>query len=163
MKEFYNKVLDEEDISKISGSFFSFIIDKMRIGRTIVIYDPEDCSWDMDAYGILRIGSLIWYPAKKSREGYEYDSPRGYISNININPEYQGRGLGQSLLEFTLNDMEEQRITTASFYTRRNNKRMRHIAEKFGFSIGKEERDFLYYEKSLNQKTSEVCSGHDLI
>lgn len=61
----------------------------------------------------------------------------GHISNVAVDPAYQGQGIGSRLLEAFLRVMKSRGVTSATLEMRVSNEAARKLYEKFGFkSVG---------------------------
>lgn len=124
--------MEEIASAKIEGLIgrLSQFIDK---GRMIAICDQPYEHYQENPSDFFRIGHATWNVREKSYEGEEFNTLRGYISNFLIAERYRDKGLGQTLMRFTLADIVSQGIVVASKHARFDNKKMHHILKKTGF------------------------------
>ena len=59
---------------------------------------------------------------------------RVYLQAFRIEPSYQGYGLGQKLMEYTIEDLENKGITEFTIGVEDNNEVAKHIYFKYGFT-----------------------------
>lgn len=85
---------------------------------------------------------------------------RVYLQAFRIDKKCQGLGLGQKLIQFALSDLEQQGYTEFTIGVEDDNKRVKHIYFKFGFTeaidrgYGDEfdPSDYTLYMKSIQKK-----------
>lgn len=147
----YFKVLENKNLSRLVNEMTPSVFDKLNKKRTIVVCDKPAEHYIRCPLDLFDIGSASWEKRENNFDEYPYDTPREYISTVNISRINQNQGLGQQLIKFTLQDIAEQGIRIASIHTDFDNRRMQHIVEKLGF---KEKNSYftnhhLYYEKEF--------------
>ena len=82
-----------------------------------------------------RDGKVIGY-TYASMEGYDYMSlrgPAGVLSDILVDPDYRGQGVGRMLLDATLSELKSRGAPRAVLSTAEGNDRAQHIFEQAGF------------------------------
>ena len=58
---------------------------------------------------------------------------RVYFEAFRINRKYQGKGLGQKLIEYTINDLKEKGFKEFTIGVEEDNEKAKHIYFKYGF------------------------------
>lgn len=82
-----------------------------------------------------RDGKMIGY-VYASVEGWDYMSlrgPAGVLSDIVVDPEYRGQGVGHMLLDATLSALKERGAPRVVLSTAEGNERAQHVFERAGF------------------------------
>ena len=59
---------------------------------------------------------------------------RVYFEAFRINRKYQGKGLGQKLIEYTINDLKENGFKEFTIGVEEENEKAKHIYFKYGFT-----------------------------
>lgn len=59
---------------------------------------------------------------------------RVYFEAFRINRKYQGKGLGQKLIEYTINDLKEKGFKEFTIGVEEDNQKAKHIYFKYGFT-----------------------------
>ena len=59
---------------------------------------------------------------------------RVYFEAFRINRKYQGKGLGQKLIEYTINDLKEKGFKEFTIGVEEDNEKAKHIYFKYGFT-----------------------------
>lgn len=59
---------------------------------------------------------------------------RVYFEAFRIDKKYQGKGLGQKLIEYTINDLKEKGFKEFTIGVEEDNEKAKHIYFKYGFS-----------------------------
>ena len=59
---------------------------------------------------------------------------RVYFEAFRINRKYQGKGLGQKLIEYTINDLKEKGFKEMTIGVEEDNQKAKHIYFKYGFT-----------------------------
>ena len=59
---------------------------------------------------------------------------RVYFEAFRINRKYQGKGLGQKLIEYTINDLKEKGFKEFTIGVEEENEKAKHIYFKYGFT-----------------------------
>jgi ribosomal protein S18 acetylase RimI-like enzyme len=71
-----------------------------------------------------------------SMEGWDYmalRSPAGVLSDIVVDPEYRGQGIGRLLLDATLAELKSRGAPRVVLSTAEGNDRAQHVFEQAGF------------------------------
>ena len=88
---------------------------------------------------------------------------RVYLSAFRVLKEYQGKGLGQNLLNFVIKDLEAKGYTEFTIGVEDDNENALHIYKKFGFNkiIARlnEEYEGNSYEYNLYLREGGKCNG----
>ena len=69
-------------------------------------------------------------------EGYDYMSlrgPAGVVNDIVVDPSYRGRGIGQMLLEATIDELKTRGVPRVVLSTAAHNEAAQHLFERSGF------------------------------
>ncbi|MCI8546287.1 MAG: GNAT family N-acetyltransferase [Clostridia bacterium] len=108
------------------------------------------------------IGELtVYYKGKSELEVIE--NIRVYLSAFRVLKEYQGKGLGQNLLNFVIKDLEAKGYTEFTIGVEDDNENALHIYKKFGFNkiIARlnEEYEGNSYEYNLYLREGGKCNG----
>lgn len=85
---------------------------------------------------------------------------RVYLQAFRLDKKYQGLGLGQKLIQYTLSDLEKQGFTEFTIGVEEDNELAKHIYFKFGFTeaIDKgygdefDPTDYTLYIRSINKR-----------
>ena len=103
-----------------------------------------------------------WYYKGKS-ELEVIENIRVYLSAFRVLKEYQGKGLGQNLLNFVIKDLEAKGYTEFTIGVEDDNENALHIYKKFGFNkiIARlnEEYEGNSYEYNLYLREGGKCNG----
>lgn len=76
---------------------------------------------------------------------------KGQILFVSVNKAFQGRGYGQKLTEFALDQMKKMGMIKATLFTRLNNTKARKLYERVGFKESSRVNDVgLYYDIYLD-------------
>lgn len=76
---------------------------------------------------------------------------KGQILFVSVNKAFRGKGYGQKLTEYALEQMKNMGMIKATLFTRTDNKAARKLYERMGFKIASFVGNFgLYYDKHLN-------------
>ena len=59
---------------------------------------------------------------------------RVYLEAFRIDKKYQGKGLGQKLIEYTINDLKENGFKEFTIGVEEDNEKAKHIYFKYGFT-----------------------------
>ena len=59
---------------------------------------------------------------------------RVYFEAFRIDKRYQGKGLGQELIEYTINNLKEKGFKEYTIGVEEDNKKAKHIYSKYGFT-----------------------------
>lgn len=93
---------------------------------------------DVDTYVVelndLIVGELTVTYSSHDLETEAIPNQRVYIQAFRIEPSYQGYGLGQKLLDYTLLDLEKEGISEFTIGAKEDNKVAKHIYFKHGFT-----------------------------
>ena len=93
---------------------------------------------DLDIYVIELhdqvIGEVSVHYNSHDLEGEAIPNQRIYVQAFRIEPSYQGRGLGQKLMNYMLSDLESKGITEFTIGVEENNEVAKHIYFKYGFT-----------------------------
>ena len=93
---------------------------------------------DLDIYVIELhdqvIGEVTVHYNSHDLEGEAIPNQRIYVQAFRIEPSYQGRGLGQKLMNYMLSDLESKGITEFTIGVEENNEVAKHIYFKYGFT-----------------------------
>ncbi len=61
--------------------------------------------------------------------------PEGYIANVAVSPDYQGKGVGKALLKKAISVCEEEGVNSICLEVRRSNQTAISLYKKFGFEV----------------------------
>ncbi len=117
------------------------------------------------------IGEItVHYNNKSEKE--TISNIRVYLSAYRVLREYQGKGLGQQLLKFVIEDLEQKGYTEFTIGVEEDNKNAIHIYNKFGFnellarlSETHEDNTYeynLYLRKNVNKKIEKLIKNNNL-
>ncbi|BAT72062.1 ribosomal-protein-alanine N-acetyltransferase [Thermosulfidibacter takaii ABI70S6] len=62
-------------------------------------------------------------------------SPEAYLANIAVDPDYQGKGIGSTLLREVVRICEEEMVSSLVLEVRVSNKSAINLYKKFGFEM----------------------------
>lgn len=68
--------------------------------------------------------------------GYQYSTlmvNKAHLSRITVHPEWQGRGIGSSMLAYAIEGYKKKGVTSVSLNTQIDNKYSRRMYDRFGF------------------------------
>lgn len=106
------------------------------------------------------IGELTINYVSHDLESETIPNQRVYLQAFRLDKKYQGLGLGQKLIQYTLSDLEKQGFTEFTIGVEENNELAKHIYFKFGFTeaIDKgygdefDPTDYTLYMRSINKR-----------
>ena len=106
---------------------------------------------------VIGITGLYFDPENKK------DRPTGWLGWFGVHPEYRRRGIGSSLLEFTLNEAKKRGFKTIKLYTSldKNEEAAHRLYKKYGFKRISHNRDTetIYYIRDLSEEGTEKEKG----
>ncbi len=70
----------------------------------------------------------------------------GYLSDLAVDENYRGQGVGSALVEETLKIMKQQGITYVYTLTQANNIKIHTLLNKYGFKRGKQ---MVWFDKTI--------------
>ena len=76
------------------------------------------------------------------------DGRRGYIYHTAVNPEYRGKGVGSTLVEYTLNALKECGINKVALVVFNRNEGGNAFWESKGFTV---REDLVYRNKAITE------------
>ena len=123
-------------------------------------YDEKDVDTYIVELGDLVVGEVTINYSSHDLQTEAIPNQRVYVQAFRIEPSYQGYGLGQKLMDYTLADLESRGITEFTIGVEDNNEVAKHIYFKYGFTEeidhGKGDEfdptDYTLYMKSINKE-----------
>lgn len=117
------------------------------------------------------IGEItVHYKNKSEKE--TISNIRVYLSAYRILKEYQGKGFGQELLKYVIEDLEQKGYTEFTIGVEDDNENAIHIYNKFGFNelVARLREKYedntyeynLYLRKNINKKIEKLIKNNDL-
>jgi ribosomal protein S18 acetylase RimI-like enzyme len=122
---------NEEDISKKT--------------KNLIEESVNDLSEDAEMFIAEENQVILGFILLLTRKDFFTDESHGYISDIAVKKEYEGRGVGRMLLEAAENWAKNKGYRLIVLHALIGNERAKKIYEKFGF-----EKDNIQYTKIVN-------------
>ena len=127
----------------------------LEVNNAAFAHHPEQGNWDLDTLrqrqkepwfdpeGFLlheRDGRLAGFCWTKVHDG---DPPLGELYVLAVHPDFQGRGLGRSLVIAGLQRLEDQGLATAMLYVEASHRSALGLYEKLGFRVDHVDRAYV--------------------
>lgn len=97
-------------------------------------FEEKDTDIYVIAFGDDFIGELSANYSAHSLKSEAIPNQRVYFSTFRLEKEYQGKGLGQGLVKFAIDDLEKRGYSEFTIGVDEDNDIAKHIYFKFGFT-----------------------------
>ena len=159
--DFHFRKLKKEEFDRLRHSFndTNELWDKYKKMR-MKQYDENDVDTYIVELGDLVVGEVTINYSSHDLATEAIPNQRVYVQAFRIEPSYQGYGLGQRLMDYTLSDLENKGITEFTIGVEDDNEVAKHIYFKYGFTEeidhGKGDEfdptDYTLYMKSVSKE-----------
>lgn len=159
--DFTFRKLEKEEFDRLRHSFNDTdeLWDKYKTMR-MQQYDENDVDTYIVELGNLVVGEVTINYSSHDLPTEAIPNQRVYVQAFRIEPSYQGYGLGQKLMDYTLSDLENKGITEFTIGVEDDNEVAKHIYFKYGFTEeidhGKgdvfDPTDYTLYMKTIEKK-----------
>ena len=160
--DFNFRKLKKEEFDRLRHSFNDTddLWDKYKAMR-MQQYDENDVDTYIVELGDLVVGEVTINYSSHDLPTEAIPNQRVYVQAFRIEPSYQGYGLGQKLMDYTLADLESRGITEFTIGVEDDNEVAKHIYFKYGFTEeidhGKgdvfDPTDYTLYMKSIQKES----------